>query len=60
MEFDDLTDEQKAKARACGTPEELAALAESEGVELTDEQLEGVAGGWAGCDNKCWPATFTD
>ena len=53
MGFDDLTEEQKAKARACKTPEEMLALAREEGYELTDEQLEGVAGGWMSgpCDD---------
>ncbi|MBQ9043627.1 MAG: hypothetical protein IJ111_12540 [Eggerthellaceae bacterium] len=45
MGFDDLTEEQKAKARACKTPEDLVSLAKEEGVELTDDQLEEVAGG---------------
>lgn len=54
MEFNDLTDEQRAKARACTTAEELAALAREEGIELTDEQLEGIAGGgrW-NCADDC-------
>ena len=53
MEFKDLTPEQKEKARACKTAEELVALAESEGMDLSDEQLESVAGGSWGksCDN---------
>jgi len=41
-----LTDEQKAKARACNTPEEILALAKEEGYELSDDQLEGISGGW--------------
>ena len=45
MSFDDLTPEQLEKARACATPEELLELAKQEGFELTDEQLESVAGG---------------
>lgn len=49
MEFNDLTEEQKAKARACKTPEEAIALAQEEGFELTDEQLEAISGGgWRG------------
>lgn len=53
MEYNDLTEEQKEKARACKTPEELVALAREEGVELSDEQLEVVAGGaWNDC-NYC-------
>ena len=50
MEFNDLTEEQKAKALACQTPEEIFALAQEEGYELSDEQLDGVAGGWGEAD----------
>ena len=32
------------------TPEQILAAAHEEGYELTDEQLEGVTGGWGG---KC-------
>lgn len=49
MDFDILTDEQKAKAKACTSPEELLALAQEEGFDLTDEELEGIAGGGWGC-----------
>ena len=45
MNYDELTDEQKAAARACKTPEELLALAKQEGYEISDEDLEAVAGG---------------
>ena len=45
MNYEDLTEEQKAKVKACKTAEELAALAKEEGVELSDEQLEAIAGG---------------
>ena len=47
IEFKDLTDEQKAKAKDANTPEELIALAKAEGIELTDDQLEAVSGGWS-------------
>lgn len=50
MNYSDLTDEQKALAKACKTPEELIALAKDQGVELTDEQLESIAGGWGNDD----------
>ena len=43
--FNDLTPEQMEKARACKTSEDLVELAKSEGVELTDEQLDAIAGG---------------
>ena len=57
MEFNDLTEEQKAKALACQTPEEILALAQEEGYELTDEQLDGVAGGWGEADCGSYTAT---
>ena len=43
--YDNLTDEQKAKAKACKTMEELTELAGKEGIELPDEVLDAVAGG---------------
>ena len=50
MEFNDLTEEQKAKAMACTSAEELLALAQEEDLDLTDEQLNGIAGGWGEAD----------
>lgn len=44
--FDSLSDEQKEQAKACKTPEELAAFARKAGIELSDEALEAVAGGF--------------
>ena len=53
--YDSLTDEQKEKAKACKTMDELTALAAKEGVELPDEVLDAVAGGgYLPCDeNTC-------
>ncbi len=51
MKFEDLTSEQKEKARACKTPEELRALAKTEDFELSDKDLEELSGGWFGCEN---------
>ena len=56
MEFNDLTDEQKAKVMARKTTDELVALAEEEGVELSDEQLQSIAGGdsfWCPTATSC-------
>ena len=41
-----LTDEQKKKVEAAKSAEELLSIAKESCMELTDEQVEGVAGGW--------------
>ncbi len=43
--IDNMTDEQKELARKCKTPEEFLKLAEGGMIELSDEQLDMVAGG---------------
>ena len=43
--WESLTDEQKEKAKACKTPDELTAFAGREGVELPDDELDKVSGG---------------
>jgi hypothetical protein len=48
--YDSLSEGVKAKLNGCETSEEILALAREEGYELTDEQLEGVSGGWG---DKC-------
>ena len=45
MNYEDLTSEQIEKAAACKTLDELIELANAEGVELTDEQIEQISGG---------------
>ena len=42
-----LNEEQIAKVKACKNSKELLAMAEQEGIELTEEQLTAVSGG--GC-----------
>ena len=60
MKFEDLTPEQIEQAKACKTPAELSELAQSIGIELTDEQLDSMSGGvdwkkancpWNDCDS---------
>ena len=54
MEFNDLTDEQKATMRACETPEDVLAFVKEEGIELTDSQLEEISGGtWTTKSKGC-------
>lgn len=50
--FENVSEELKAKAVACKSPEEVLELAQSEGVELSLEELDGAAGGvdW---NSKC-------
>ena len=43
--FASLTEEQKKKAAACKTLEELTAVLTEAGVELSDELLDAVNGG---------------
>ena len=45
MDLNNLSDEVKAKALECKTAEELLALADEEGVELSDDQLQAISGG---------------
>ena len=45
MDFKDLTPEQQEMARACKSLEELAELAKSFGMHISDEELASVAGG---------------
>ncbi len=60
MDIKDLTPEQKQKAAACKTPEELLALAKAEGMELADADLEAVSGGWEWpCDDVPGCGSYT-
>ena len=58
MNYEDLTPEQQEKVKACKTADEILALAQEEGYELTDAELEAVSGGdfwdvdWSWCSDK--------
>ena len=45
MDYESISPEIKEKALACTSAEELIALAKSEGIELAEEELDGIAGG---------------
>ena len=45
MNLEVLTPEPQEKARACTSSEEILALAQKVGYELTDAELEGLSGG---------------
>ena len=54
-----LTDEQKKKVEAAQSPKDLLDLAKETGYELSQEQLDAVAGGlqsWSGddCPTQCY------
>ena len=56
MKLDELTPEQIERAKACASADELASLAKEEGLKLSDEQLDSVAGGdWDDpiCEDFC-------
>lgn len=46
MQFDEIKNpELQEKLKSCKSADELVEIFESEGMELTDEQLDGIAGG---------------
>lgn len=53
MNYDDLAPDQMEKAKACKTVDELLELARSEGIELSDAELEGIASGLSWGDGNC-------
>lgn len=44
--FSRLTDEQKKAVEAARSPEELLAVAQKTGYQLSEEQLQAVSGGF--------------
>ena len=54
MNFEDLKNpELQEKLKSANTPEDILAIAKKEGVELTDDELEGVSGGSWSCGIDC-------
>ena len=53
MKINELSLELQKKARACTSTEELVELANSEGIELADDQLDAISGG-AWCSDHTW------
>ena len=53
MKLNELTEEQKAKLKSCTDSKELMSALGEMGIELTDEQLDAVAGGeeWYRCNS---------
>lgn len=52
MDYNELAPEIKAKLQECKTADDIAALAKSEGYDLSDEELEAISGGTWGCNNR--------
>ena len=44
--YNSLSDDLKKKATECKNAEELMELAKTEGIELTDDQLDAISGGF--------------
>lgn len=53
MDFANIPPELKEKAKACATREEVLALAKEAGFDLSDEELDGVSGGWGSGSRTC-------
>ena len=51
--FDKLDNGLKERVKAANTPEELLTLLEEAGFELSDEELDGIAGGGWDCFPDC-------
>ena len=58
MKIEDVSPEIIEKAKACETPEQIFALAKEEGIELTDEQMDIIAGGGKRHVNVSWAKKF--
>lgn len=58
MKLEDLSPELREKAQACKTTEELFALAKEEGVELSEEDLEAISGGWGTCPENDYCSSY--
>jgi cell division protein FtsL len=52
-DFENLSEETKAKLVAAKTPEEILEIAKHEGIKLSEEDLEAVAGGGHWCRGAC-------
>ena len=43
--YKNLSDEQKAKAKACKSTEDLIEMTKKEGISISRDELEAIAGG---------------
>ncbi len=48
MKFDELSPELKTKLEGCKSADELKAIIEAEGLELSDDELVALSGGVGG------------
>lgn len=58
MKLEDLSPELREKAQACTTMEEVLALAQEEGIELSEDDLESVSGGWGTCPDNDYCSSY--
>ena len=56
--FENLSEETRAKLVAAKTPEEILEIAKSEGIKLSEEELEMVSGGNAWTENYTLTCDF--
>ena len=61
MIFENLSSNQKDKLKAAKFLEDVEKIAEEEGLELSDEQLDGIAGGNIECPKDyCCPSYLSE
>lgn len=61
MSFENIDSEQKDRLKAAKSLEEMERVAEEEGFELTDEQLDAISGGIIDCPKDyCCPSFMSE
>lgn len=56
--INELSPELREKAKACQSAEDIFALAKEEGLELSDEEVEAISGGWGTCPNNDYCSSY--
>ena len=59
--FAELPDDVKEKAKACESLEEVMQLAKDSMIDLSDEEVEAISGGWSGggCEKDVCKKLYT-
>ena len=55
MRTQDMAPEQIEEAKKLATPEQMLAYARDNGIDLTDDEVDGIAGGYVRIDGRACP-----